>query len=139
MALRLRGPLNREALVRTLTRIIRRHSALRTRLMPGKDGQLVQVILPAPKRFPLVDEDLSQLPKPKQMPAVELSWTAEAIRPFDLTRGLRLRCRLLRLASDDHVLLYNVHPIVADHLPTGLFAEELGRLYGVYEIGRAHV
>lgn len=135
-ALRLSGPLHREALVRSLTRIVARHSSLRTRFLPGKDGEPVQMIGPAPARFPLCEEDLTHLPEPKRWPAAELSFAAEALRPFDLTADLLLRCRLLKLGDEEHLFIFTLHHIAADGWSGGIFMSELSRLYEAGLVGR---
>src|SRR5262249_33900845 len=52
----------------------------------------------------------------------------EAERPFDLTSEPPLRCRLLRLAADEHVLLLTLHHIAADGWSIGLLKRELAAL-----------
>jgi aspartate racemase len=112
VAWRLRGPLNREALRRALEAIIRRHEPLRTTFAVVEE-EPVQVI-GALERFELPLEDLRGLATDQQAAVVVQRRTAEAERPFDLTRDLLLRASLLRLAEDEHVLLLTLHHIAAD-------------------------
>ena len=60
----------------------------------------------------------------------------EARRPFDLSRDSLMRCAVLRLDMQDHILLVTMHHIVSDGWSIGLFARELGVLYEAYTRGR---
>ena len=51
-------------------------------------------------------------------------------RRFDLRRGPLIRVRLVRLRTDDHVLLLDQHHIVTDGWSVGILVEELAELYG---------
>src|SRR6185295_3449415 len=48
-----------------------------------------------------------------------------------------IRGRLVRMADDDHVLLLAMHHIVSDGWSMGVFARELGLLYGAFLRGEA--
>ncbi|HSU17581.1 non-ribosomal peptide synthetase [Longimicrobium sp.] len=128
--LRLRGELDRDALVRALDRIVARHEALRTTFRTV-DGEPAQHVARAEEsRFHLREHDLSAHAGPE----AELRRLAagEAGAPFDLERGPLVRGRLIRLAADDHVLLITLHHIVSDAWSMGVLTDELGALYGAF-------
>ncbi len=50
-------------------------------------------------------------------------------RPFDLARGPLLRTTLLRLGSDEHVLLVTMHHVISNGWTIGILVRELGALY----------
>jgi amino acid adenylation domain-containing protein len=134
--LRLRGELDREAMGRALDRIVARHEALRT-TFHAADGQPVQrIALVEESAFQLVDHDLVG-----DRPAVEAElrrlMAEESAAPFDLARGPLIRGRLVRLASDDHVLLVTMHHIVSDGWSMGVLTQELSTLYGAFRRGEA--
>ncbi|HEX7186034.1 MAG TPA: amino acid adenylation domain-containing protein [Thermoanaerobaculia bacterium] len=130
-AVRLSGPLDPEALRAAIAGIAGRHEVLRT-AFPAPQGTPVQVAAPSlDLRLPWVD--LSGLGiQEGRTEALRLA-SAEALLPFDLEKGPPLRATLLRLASDEHVLLVTVHHIVFDGWSLGLFLRELRILYGASE------
>jgi len=126
-AVRLQGPLNIEALERTLSEIVRRHEVLRTTFSSG-EREPVQVIGEAqPLRIAV--EELSSLGE------AEREQEAEAQAPFDLSVGPLLRVRLLRLAAEDHVLLLTMHHIISDGWSMGVLIREVATLYAAYVKG----
>jgi len=131
--LRMRGELDRDALVRALDAIVARHESLRT-VFTQVDGIPEQRIAPAEaSRFHLVEHDL----RGRADADAELDrWMAEEARaPFDLERGPLIRGRLIRLAPADHVLLLTTHHIVSDGWSMGVLNRELGALYGAFRGG----
>ncbi|HET7462338.1 MAG TPA: condensation domain-containing protein, partial [Longimicrobium sp.] len=133
--LRLRGELDRDALVRALDRIVARHEALRTTFVQV-DGKPAQRIAPASEsRFHLVDHDLADHPEADA--ELRRVMVEEAGAAFDLARGPLIRGRVVRLAEDDHVLLVTMHHIVSDGWSLGVLTQELSALYGAFSRGDA--
>jgi amino acid adenylation domain-containing protein len=130
-ALRLTGSLNIPALERCLNEVIRRHEALRTTFTQNADREPVQVIAPE-LRLSLQVEDLSKLSESERETEAMALADAEARLPFDLTRGPLIRARLLRLAAEDHVLLFAMHHIISDGWSMGVLVSEIGILYSAY-------
>ncbi|HEY7768547.1 amino acid adenylation domain-containing protein [Longimicrobium sp.] len=126
----LRGALDAAALERALGEIIRRHETLRT-VFRVMDGSPVQVIAPF-GGFSLPIEDLSGLGEADREAAVRRRAGEEAVRPFDLAAGPLFRGALLRLDSEDHVLLLSMHHIVSDGWSMGVLYRELSSLYAAY-------
>ncbi|HZT60185.1 MAG TPA: condensation domain-containing protein, partial [Pyrinomonadaceae bacterium] len=133
-AARLTGDLDVEALERSLGEIVRRHEVLRTVFVMEED-EPAQVILPAsPVLLPLVD--LSKLEAAEREAEVTRRATAEARKPFDLSRGPLIRFTLLRLGEEEHVLLLTMHHIVFDGWSIGVLISELTALYRAYSGGQ---
>jgi amino acid adenylation domain-containing protein len=132
-ALRLRGVVEAWALERSLTRVVERHEALRTRLLEI-NGRAVQVVYPpAPVRLPRVD--LRRLAADdREREALRLA-QAEALRPFDLARDPLLRGALLRLDEAERVLCLTLHHVVSDGWSMGVLFRELSALYAAYSRG----
>ena len=81
--------------------------------------------------------DLSDLASAeREARALDLA-AEEAVRVFDLARGPLLRTRLVRLADDDHVLIFNMHHIVSDGWSIGILVEEIAHLYRAFVAGEA--
>lgn len=124
-ALRLRGPLSVGALRDALSEIVRRHAALRT-VFRTEGHRPVQVV----REHSGVD--LLVVDAPRGVDAtrfVESMAAEESGTPFALDEDRLLRCRLLRLAPDEHVLLVTIHHIVSDGWSMVLFLDEVAELY----------
>ncbi|HEU4508042.1 MAG TPA: amino acid adenylation domain-containing protein [Pyrinomonadaceae bacterium] len=132
-SVRLSGPLNPDVLQQTFTELLRRHEILRT-TFPMRDEQPHQLIAPpAPFHLPLMD--LSQLPPDQREVDLQLLADQEAQRPFDLERGPLLRAALVRLAGEDHALLFTTHHIVSDAWSISILIKELSTLYAAFAAG----
>jgi amino acid adenylation domain-containing protein/FkbH-like protein len=132
--LRLKGVLDRAALVRALDRIVARHEALRTTFVM-RDGEPAQQIAAADCGLALRDHDLRGVGDGE----TELARLAaeEASAPFDLGQGPLIRGRLVRLAADEHALLVTMHHIVSDGWSMGVLTSELSALYAAFSQGLA--
>ncbi len=130
-AVRLQGPLDVEALERTLTEIVRRHEALRTTFAIS-DGEPVQVIGVATS-VSLAVTDLSEH-EDREVEALRYVRN-EAQTPFDLAAGPLLRASLLRLSAEDHIVMLTMHHIVSDGWSMGVLVQEVVTLYRAYTQG----
>src|ERR1044072_965769 len=129
--LRFTGPLKIDVLERCINEIIRRHESLRTTFTLNLDREPVQVIAPE-LRLSLHAEDLSKLKEAEREAEARVLASTEAKEPFDLSQGPLVRARLLRLAAEDHVLLFTMHHIVSDGWSIGVLIKEIGVLYSAY-------
>jgi amino acid adenylation domain-containing protein len=126
-SLRFRGPLNVDALERSIDALVERHAVLRT-TFAAQDGQPVQVIAPT-LSLPLPLFDLQHLPEAERRDRVARLTLAEARQPLDLEVGPLIRTTLLRLGAHNHHLLITIHHIIADEWSIDLLGHELGVLY----------
>jgi hypothetical protein len=127
VAVRLRGPLEVEALRCALELLVERHRTLRT-VFPAPGGRPAPRVLDVPR----LDLPLAQ----GREEDVQRFVDAEVARPFDLEHDLMLRGRLLRVDSDDHVLVLVAHHIACDGWSKGILLDELGEAYGATRDGR---
>jgi amino acid adenylation domain-containing protein len=120
-ALRIRGPLELGALNRAVDAIVARHEALRTRF--EADGGLpIQVVSGyEPAAFMVAEAN-------SWSRAMELA-EREACAPFDLGKGPLLRCLLIRLHAQEHLLVINIHHAVSDAWSMGVLWRELTTHY----------
>jgi acyl carrier protein len=125
LALRLAGPLDPAALGRAVRALVERHPALRSRIDPAGPSQVVDPVPADPLRL----LDLTGIPAADREAVARRTVRAEAERPYDLRTGPVFRPALLRLAEDDHVLLWNAHHIVTDAWSIGLQLRDLSTLY----------
>ncbi|MFI6481779.1 amino acid adenylation domain-containing protein [Nonomuraea sp. NPDC050663] len=115
-AVRLRGPLDVEAMREALAGVVAAHETLRT-VFPTHQGEPYQEVLP---------ELAVGLALVEGAPELADGWAAE---PFDLERGPLIRARLLRLGHDDHLLVVVLHHIVCDGQSMHLLFDELADRY----------
>ena len=135
LSVRLKGPLNVEALERALNEMVRRHEILRTSF-PTVDGEPRQFIASdAVLELPLVD--LSRLPLDERETEARRRAHEAARHVFDLARGPLLRAGLLRLDEQDHVLLMTMHHIINDGWSNGILISEVALLYQAGRTGAA--
>ncbi|SDS87865.1 condensation domain-containing protein [Microlunatus soli] len=127
LALRIRGPLHRGALINAIGLVIARHEPLRTQFLTDERGVPQQDTLPtwqAPIRTHRPDN------APSDVDALARAVVQDEVnRPFDLTAAPPLRVRLVQLGTDDHVLTLTLHHILIDGWSIGLLAEELALSY----------
>nr|QEO74597.1 condensation domain-containing protein [uncultured bacterium] len=126
-AMRLKGDLDRAALIGALSDVVARHESLRTAFRTV-EGRPLQVIDPAAE-LAIGHVDLSHLPEAERAAEARRVAAAEAARPFDLTANPLFRAALIELAPDDHVLVVTMHHIVSDGWSMTLFTNELSALY----------
>ncbi|WP_223635810.1 non-ribosomal peptide synthetase [Corallococcus sp. EGB] len=115
------GPLDDDALERSLQTLVQRHEALRTTFVEqqGQPVQRIALTLHVPLRRERVSSE------------AELSRRAEAEvrRPFDLARGPLVRATLVHVGDGEHALLVTFHHIICDGWSLGVFERELTALY----------
>ncbi|MFC0215898.1 amino acid adenylation domain-containing protein [Paenibacillus chartarius] len=115
------GELEPERLEAVFRQLIARHDALRTsfRLV---DGEPVQFIAdPEELEFAIARHEASEA----DVPAIVQSF----IRPFDLETAPLLRAELVKLEPQKHVLLCDMHHIIADGVSMSIFMKEFTELY----------
>ncbi|MFP7794027.1 non-ribosomal peptide synthase/polyketide synthase [Pseudomonas aeruginosa] len=132
-AVRLNGPLDRQALERAFASLVQRHETLRTVFPRGADDSLAQAPLQRP--LEVAFEDCSGLPEAEQEARLREEAQRESLQPFDLGEGPLLRVRLIRLGEERHVLLLTLHHIVSDGWSMNVLIEEFSRFYSAYATG----
>jgi amino acid adenylation domain-containing protein len=133
VAMRLHGLLNVTALEQTFSEIIQRHEVLRT-TFPVCDGAPVQVIA-SHSSFTLEITNLSEAEEAERETSAQQLILADAQQPFDLAHGPLMRARLLRLADDDHIVLFTMHHIISDGWSKGVLVKEVIALYEALNAG----
>jgi amino acid adenylation domain-containing protein len=123
------GQLDVHALAQSLSAIINRHENLRMRFVTEAGGQPVQIASePMHIELPVAPT------KPDEV-ATRVKDNAE--HRFDLAKGPVVVQRLLQLGPERHLLLLNVHHIVADGWSIeGILFAELQSFYRAYCEGR---
>ncbi|CCQ61736.1 non-ribosomal peptide synthetase [Crocosphaera watsonii] len=132
--LRLSGPLNIDALSASINEIVKRHEVLRTNFT-AVEGQPFQVINPESNLpIPMIDlRDFTPLEQEKEIYHLAKK---DVSQPFDLENSPLLRVTLLKLNTEDHVILLTMHHIISDAWSMGVFVEEIAQLYPSFSAGK---
>ncbi|TLG08753.1 amino acid adenylation domain-containing protein [Nocardia cyriacigeorgica] len=130
VALGLTGPLDPVVLAAAVTAVLDRHEVLRT-VYPETSTGPYQRILATARAAELID--LAPIDVERTDLDQQLSDLAAA--PFDLTRDLPVRVRLLRLGAEEHVLALVAHHIAADGWSFGPLIADLTTAYAAHAAG----
>jgi len=101
---RVRGPLDIEALEKGLQEIVRRHEVLRTHLA-SVDGNPVPVV-DEQWEMKLAVFDLRSLPVEKREAEANRILLQETRKPFNIAQDVTLRAVVVRLVEDEHWVLF---------------------------------
>jgi amino acid adenylation domain-containing protein len=123
VSLRMRGALNQTALRDALTFLFDRHDALRASFTPT--GEEMRILESRPVDLPIVD--LAGRADAEE--ALAKITDQDAHLPFDLVNGPLARVQLLRIAPDEHVLLFTAHHIICDGWSVNVIISELAEIY----------
>ncbi|MHC8319523.1 non-ribosomal peptide synthase/polyketide synthase [Pseudomonas sp. GB2N2] len=127
-AVRLRGALDKSALQRSFQALVERHESLRTAFIE-EDGQTLQVIQ-TQGRVSFTEQRLAVGDEAN----IKRFFEAETQRPFDLHDGSLVRCVLLQVGEQDHVLVLTLHHIVSDAWSLQVMIDDLLALYSAVEL-----
>ncbi len=126
-----KGPLNVEAMERSLSEIMRRHEAWRTNFELVND-QPVQVIH-APERVTLPVVDLRHVPEAARPAEARKHAEQQSRKPFDLRQDPLVRASLVQLGDAEYQLILTLHHMIFDGLSIyHVFLPELLTLYRAY-------
>jgi hypothetical protein len=130
---RLHGKVNSNALKSALDGVVGRHEVLRTMYLPYK-GKVIPAIA---KQWSveLREETIAADVKDRQL-VLERLLHAEAARPFDLARDLKLRGLLVHVSDQESVFLHVSHHIAWDLHSRKVLYRELEGLYSAFLFGR---
>ena len=131
---RWRGHLNVSVLQRALREMVRRHDALRTRIVIWQGTPLQEIR----DRYDceLIVEDLSWLEEDRRDAELLRRVSRCMFEPIDVTVFPLYRFRLIRIREDDHVLVTAMEHIITDGYSLNLFQKELFCVYQDIAHGR---
>ncbi|MET0543152.1 MAG: amino acid adenylation domain-containing protein, partial [Variovorax sp.] len=132
-SLRLRGPLQRDALRAALDELVARHEAFRTTFELADTEPMAIVGPRQPAVF--IEVDAREWPQLDRDAEFERRTARIAAKPFDLARGPLHRFILVQRGEDDHALVLVMHHIVGDDWSWGILLRELQALYGASVLG----
>lgn len=128
-AWKLDGPLDIDALGKSVEAIVRRHDVLRASFREHQ-GKPVQIIRPYEQvEVEVPRDDLCHLTLPQQEAEVRRYLEGEFHPPFDVANDLLIRLRLLALSDQASILWIQVHQLVADDWTVKMLLQELMFFY----------
>lgn len=133
-ALRLIGELNESALKEALNQIVRRHESLRTTFTSVEGAPVQKINLASEVPFAVVD--ISHAANGSRDAEMRRHIREISTQPFDLTRDLMIRAKLIRLGPAEHVLVLVAHHIAADEWSLRVLFKELSLFYEARVTGR---
>jgi amino acid adenylation domain-containing protein/non-ribosomal peptide synthase protein (TIGR01720 family) len=122
-----RGPFDAGRLANAFRALVARHPALRSSIAI-RDGEPIAVVAPN------LDARV-ELSEGGDVAVDDL--VRRFVRPFDLAKGPLVRLELVRLPSDEQILLFDAAHIVVDGMSLAILLRELGVLYQGGELGPA--
>ena len=126
-ALRMKGPLNLEALEYALNKIVDRHEVLRTTYREV-DGHPMQ-FLSSTAKVRLDVLDLSKMPGQEREAEANRILVEEGKRKFDFVHDLMLRTIVMKMDENEHILLLVSHHIASDGQSKAVLFRELKTFY----------
>jgi len=133
-AFELTGDLNLPGMQAALDLIVARHAVLRTVFRLENDEPVQLIRRPAP--VPVRRVDLEAMNAEDQQAELQRLIAEEAARLFDLSSDLMLRCTLIRLQPDRHVVLFTMHHIAFDGWSLSVLVREFVAAYEAGCLGR---
>jgi amino acid adenylation domain-containing protein/non-ribosomal peptide synthase protein (TIGR01720 family) len=131
LALRIRGPLDHEALLAAIALLVERHAALRTTIVEVEGRPCQRIMLPTWIE-PRV-KDLSRL----DLAAREADMSLCLSKPLGSPGEPLTHIQLLVLGHDEVVLLIRIHHSLADGWSMGVLMNELRASYSSFAAGHA--
>ncbi len=132
--LTLRGTLKVEFLRLAIQVVVARHEALHLRFSP--DGDYQERTAPQALEIPMFD--LSDLDESSRETKINELFTQIGSEPFDLTNGPLIRVRMLKLYSDEHLILFSANHIVCDGWSSGVLMDEISLVYSATSQGQSY-
>jgi hypothetical protein len=124
-ATRLRGSLDIATLRAAISDIVRRHDALRTRVVQVGET-LFQEVHPFDGKFEFEVDALTEDTRESDRQAwLAAQIEAYVLRPIDLTMGPLFGAKLLRLGAREHVLLIAMDHMISDAVSLGLIVRDI--------------
>ncbi len=129
-AFRIVGPLDPDVLTRSFWTVVSRHAPLRT-IFDSVDGEARQIVLSdLDVNIPVLD--LCDLPQEEREAEALRIASEEGKKPFNLSEGPLLRCLLVRLHPEKHILVLVMHHIVTDGWSISILFREVTTCYAAF-------
>lgn len=135
LALQIQGSLNITTLEKSIAAIIQRHQILHTNFI-SLDGEPIQIVKDD-INFQLSMIDLQNLPEQQREIEAKKIINQTIKKPFNLAKDSLFCVQILRLNSELHLLLFNIHHIIFDGWSDQILQQELAALYQAFSTGNS--
>jgi acyl carrier protein len=125
IVVRFSGPLNTTLLCRSVREVVRRHEALRTRIIDSAAGP-TQTVDPT-EAFAILHTDLSACADVTL--AVNVTVENSVWQPFDVAGGPLFRANLIKVAEDEHILAMVIHHLIGDGWSAEILSSDISAIY----------
>ena len=125
------GPLNTETYRRAWQHMVDRHSALRTLFVWQEGKEPVQVVREE-VRLPWVELDWRGATSAEQEAALDQLLAADRHKGFDLLQPPAMRFALIRIAEEQHWLVWSSHHLIIDRWCIGILFAEISTAYEAF-------
>ncbi|ELR72267.1 Long-chain-fatty-acid--CoA ligase [Fulvivirga imtechensis AK7] len=116
---KLEGHVDREKVEDTFKKLIARHESLRTSIVTVDDAPFQQVMDEAPFSLEYYESEASGF----------TSIIKRFIKPFNLSKPPFIRGGLIKLSTDVHLLMIDLHHIISDGVSQGILIKDFMALY----------
>lgn len=129
-----RGKLDEGCFAKAINMVAKRQESLRT-IFAEEEGRPVRRILET-SVFTMEIDDLSQMEESAQREHANKIINEKAWEPFDLETGPLWKVRLIRLGSEEQIIMLTIHHIIADAWSNRIFLLETIEAYGIISEAR---
>jgi acyl carrier protein len=126
---RLAGPMNTGKFEQAFNELLKRQSALRTRIGPNADGTGYLQIIEEPSWTRLAFEDLTGFPAAKREEELMSRMQRIVDTSIDIQETPLFRAVLYKMAEQEHVFLFMPHHIIWDGWSFDLLYDEMAAIY----------
>ena len=132
-AVRCSGPLNLPAMRQAINHVVERHESFRTRIGQREGDPWLEILEESQTTVEFVDMSATSA-RTYEADARELVETILR-KPFDMARGALAAFMIIRLAEDEHVLVFSMHHVVSDGWSMGILLGEIWKIYNALVAG----
>jgi hypothetical protein len=126
-ALRLRGTFDLDALRASLAEVVRRHDALRTRVIILEEVPIQEISESVNRELQLID--LTSFSESARETEVQRLIESQILQPIDPAADPLFEARLLRLRDDEHVLVLTMEHMISDGFSLDILLREIFSAY----------
>ncbi|TQV77376.1 amino acid adenylation domain-containing protein [Aliikangiella marina] len=125
-----KGEFNLKALKKAFKCVLERHQVLRTCFVEYEHTpkQVIQDKFDLPFSFIDISLTSSQQLSQKLSDIID----EETNTPFDLSKDIMIRVKVVKIADESHLILYTMHHIASDGWSVGVFRNEISQLYAAF-------
>ncbi len=123
--LELEGDVDKDRLKEAFNKLIQRHEALRTSFEALEEGLIQKV-------HSKVEFNIEEYKAEEDKGIQEI--VKGFIRTFDLSKAPLLRVGIIKIQSNKHILIYDMHHIISDGVSMGILVEEFSKAYAGEEL-----